>query len=42
MVRFGVSLEKTLLARFDKLIGERQYTNCSEALRDLIRHSLTP
>ena len=40
LVRFGVSLEKTLLDRFDKLIGEQQYTNRSEALRDLIRREL--
>ena len=37
LVRFGVSLEKPLLERFDALIRERQYTNRSEALRDLIR-----
>jgi CopG family nickel-responsive transcriptional regulator len=37
LVRFGVSLEKSLLERFDALIRERQYTNRSEALRDLIR-----
>ncbi len=40
LVRFGVSLEKSLLDRFDKLIGEQQYTNRSEALRDLIRREL--
>jgi CopG family nickel-responsive transcriptional regulator len=37
LVRFGVSLEKRLLERFDALIREGQYTNRSEALRDLIR-----
>ena len=37
MVRFGVSFSKDLLDRFDKLIKERNYTNRSEALRDLIR-----
>ena len=37
MVRFGVSLSKELLERFDKLIRERNYTNRSEAFRDLIR-----
>jgi CopG family transcriptional regulator, nickel-responsive regulator len=37
LVRFGVSLEKSLLERFDALIRERQYTNRSEAFRDLIR-----
>jgi CopG family transcriptional regulator, nickel-responsive regulator len=40
LVRFGVSLEKSLLERFDALIRERQYTNRSEALRDLIRREL--
>ncbi|MCL2670141.1 MAG: nickel-responsive transcriptional regulator NikR [Syntrophaceae bacterium] len=40
LVRFGVSLEKPLLDRFDALIRERQYTNRSEALRDLIRGAL--
>jgi len=40
LVRFGVSLEKPLLERFDELIRERQYTNRSEALRDMIRREL--
>lgn len=40
LVRFGVSLEKTLLGRFDLLIRAKQYTNRSEALRDLIRREL--
>jgi CopG family nickel-responsive transcriptional regulator len=40
LVRFGVSLEKSLLERFDVLIREKQYTNRSEALRDLIREEL--
>lgn len=40
LVRFGVSLEKSLLGRFDLLIREKQYTNRSEALRDLIRREL--
>lgn len=40
LVRFGVSLEKTLLHRFDVLIRAKQYTNRSEALRDLIRKEL--
>jgi CopG family nickel-responsive transcriptional regulator len=40
LVRFGVSLEKPLLERFDALIREKQYTNRSEALRDLIRREL--
>ncbi|MEW6333207.1 MAG: nickel-responsive transcriptional regulator NikR [Thermodesulfobacteriota bacterium] len=40
LVRFGVSLDKNLLDRFDELIREKQYTNRSEALRDLIRREL--
>jgi len=40
LVRFGVSLEKTLLNKFDTLINEKKYTNRSEALRDLIRQEL--
>jgi CopG family transcriptional regulator, nickel-responsive regulator len=40
LIRFGVSLEKSLLERFDALIRGRQYTNRSEALRDLIRREL--
>lgn len=40
LTRFGVSLEKKLLDRFDVLIRERKYTNRSEALRDLIREEL--
>lgn len=37
LVRFGVSLDKNLLEKFDKLIEERNYNNRSEAIRDLIR-----
>ncbi|MBT8490442.1 MAG: nickel-responsive transcriptional regulator NikR [Deltaproteobacteria bacterium] len=40
LVRFGVSLEKGLLDKFDVLIRKRGYTNRSEALRDLIRQEL--
>jgi CopG family transcriptional regulator, nickel-responsive regulator len=40
LVRFGVSLEKTLLDKFDQYIRERNYSNRSEALRDLIRQDL--
>lgn len=40
LIRFGVSLDKALLDRFDAMIRERQYTNRSEALRDLIRGAL--
>ena len=40
LVRFGVSLEKELLRKFDQWLGEKKYTNRSEALRDLIRQEL--
>lgn len=40
LVRFGVSLEKELLEKFDHFIGEKKYTNRSEAIRDLIREAL--
>lgn len=40
LVRFGVSLEKELLDKFDRLIKEKNYTCRSEALRDLIRQEL--
>ena len=40
LVRFGVSLEKGLLGKFDELIHLRKYTNRSEALRDMIREEL--
>jgi CopG family nickel-responsive transcriptional regulator len=40
LVRFGVSVEKSLLDKFDRLIRGRRYTNRSEALRDLIRQEL--
>lgn len=37
LIRFGVSLDKDLLDKFDALIRKRSYTNRSEAIRDLIR-----
>jgi CopG family transcriptional regulator, nickel-responsive regulator len=40
LIRFGISLDKTLLESFDVLISDRGYTNRSEALRDLIRDEL--
>ena len=40
LVRFGVSLEKELLKRFDACIKEKNYTNRSEAIRELIRDDL--
>jgi len=40
ITRFGISLERALLKRFDSLIKEKGYANRSEAIRDLIRDSL--
>lgn len=40
VTRFGVSLEGTLLRRFDRLIGKKGYATRSEAIRDLIREHL--
>lgn len=40
LIRFGVSLDKDLLDRFDQLIHSQNYSNRSEAIRDLIRASL--
>ena len=38
--RTAISLEKDLLARFDRLIKKRGHANRSEAIRDLIREQL--
>ena len=38
--RFGISLEKELIERFDSLIRKKGNANRSEAIRDLIRDSL--
>ncbi|HWP48308.1 MAG TPA: nickel-responsive transcriptional regulator NikR [Candidatus Limnocylindrales bacterium] len=38
LVRFAVSINSDLLAKFDKLIEEKSYVNRSEAIRDLIRN----
>jgi CopG family nickel-responsive transcriptional regulator len=38
--RIGVAIDSTLLDKFDRLIGQRGYTNRSEAFRDLIRDEL--
>jgi len=40
LIRFGVSLDKDLLAKFDSRIRAKSYTNRSEAIRDLIRDGL--
>lgn len=41
LVRFGVAMERGLLADFDRRIAERGYENRSEAIRDLVRADLT-
>jgi len=40
LFRFGVSLEKGLLDKFNLFIRKKNYTNRSEAIRDLIRQEL--
>jgi len=40
VIRFGVSVERGLLERFDRLMKEKGYANRSEALRDLMRAQL--
>ena len=40
LFRFGVSLDKRLIDEFDTVIAKRNYTNRSEAFRDLIRQEL--
>src|ERR1700689_931024 len=40
LARIGVAIDSLLLQKFDELIGQRGYTNRSEAFRDLIRNEL--
>jgi len=40
LTRFGVSLEKGLLEKWDRLLSQKGYSSRSEALRDLIRAQL--
>lgn len=40
VVRFGISLDRALLQKFDGLIRKKGYPNRSEAIRDLIRDTL--
>lgn len=40
LIRFGISLEDSLLERFDNLIEKKGYPSRSEAIRDLIRDTL--
>ena len=39
--RIGVSLDKKLLSKFDKLIAGQGYKSRSEAIRDLVRRQLS-
>lgn len=39
--RIGISLDKNLLSRFDKLLARQGYQNRSEAVRDLLRKQLS-
>lgn len=39
-VRFGISIDDTLLGKFERQIEQKGYINRSEAIRDLIRASL--
>lgn len=40
IVRFGVSIDKALVNKFDALIARKGYATRSEAIRDLIRDRL--
>lgn len=40
VMRFGVSIDSTLIRKFDGLIAKKGYANRSEAIRDLIRDRL--
>ena len=40
LARIGVAIDSDLLEKFDHLIGQRGYTNRSEAFRDLVRDEL--
>jgi len=40
VTRIGISIEPELLEKFDDLIEKQQYTNRSEAVRDMIRQYL--
>jgi CopG family nickel-responsive transcriptional regulator len=41
LVRFSVSLESDLLAQFDEYIQQQKYATRSEAVRQLLRETLT-
>jgi len=37
LIRTGISLERELLERFDRIVGQKGYGSRSEAIRDLLR-----
>jgi len=40
LIRFGVSMEQSLLKEFDALCSQKGYTNRSEAIRDMARNMM--
>jgi CopG family nickel-responsive transcriptional regulator len=38
--RFGVSMDEELLGKLDAIVDRKAYPNRSEAIRDLVRHSI--
>lgn len=40
LIRFGVSMEKGLLSKFDRLLKAEGYASRSEAIRDLVRRTI--
>lgn len=40
ITRFGISMDESLLTRFDEYILQKEYVNRSEAIRDLVRDKL--
>ena len=40
VVRFGISMNQSLIEQFDKMIAGQGYDNRSEAIRDLVRKAL--
>jgi len=40
LTRFGISMDRKLLERFDKTISDKHFANRSEAIRDLVRNFL--
>lgn len=40
LTRFGISMEESLLEKFDSVISGMGYANRSEAIRDLIREAI--